>query len=292
MNLNVKNQGIKKSLLPRLSLAIGALSLACLMQGCGEVTQDPAGGTQPPTQTQAQTQATTQEVQTQASTTGEAQTQTATPPSADQDVTAALKLYYENLVENLRAELLEEKENRYIAEYQNQNRIKELEATIATLEKELGKDTPVGGEPATDTPQTEAQGDVETEAQTEAPSLVPKEIFDYKVVDEQACITGYRGSDKVVNIPSEINGYVVTSIEDNAFQSMDITSVILPPTLKHIGWFAFEGCYELEIVSIPASVAKICYGAFDGCPNLTIVCPADSYASSYAVSFGLAHQYV
>ena len=40
----------------------------------------------------------------------------------------------------------------------------------------------------------------------------------YTVADGEAAICGYNGSDTVIIIPEEIDGYTVTSIERNAFR--------------------------------------------------------------------------
>ena len=254
---------IKKSTLNRLTLTVGALSLACLLQGCGNGDNLPT-----PKDT---TQDTTPSYTTQTS----------------PDPTTELRTYYETLLSDLRQELLDEREDRYISDHEYQNRLQALEATIATLEEALANSIPTGGEPTTDTEAITEADQVET-----TPTDPNASIFSYRVVNKQAYITAYHGLQTVVSIPSEIDGYVVVGIHDQAFQNMAIRSVILPNTLREVGWFAFAGCYELELVSIPDSVEKINYGAFDGCPRLTILCQADSYAAAYAVSFGLPHEYV
>lgn len=262
--MDVKKQSfdIKKITIQRLAITVGALSLACLLQGCSR-----CGGDEMPTDSTVETF-----VQTQS------------PTVETTDPTAALRTYYESLIADLRQELLDEREDRYISDFEYQNRLQALEETIASLEDALAQDVPVGGEPSTET-----QVPLETEGETEAPIV---REYSYRVLNKQAYITGYHGGHSVVNVPNEIDGYVVVGIDDQAFQNTSVRSVILPATVREIGWFAFGGCYELELVSIPASVQKINYGAFDGCPHLTILCPADSYAAAYAVSFGLPHQYV
>lgn len=53
-----------------------------------------------------------------------------------------------------------------------------------------------------------------------------------------------------------------------------ITSVILPDSLKIIGYSAFSGCINLKSIDIPNSVTKICDFAFQSCRSLkSIVLP-------------------
>lgn len=72
-----------------------------------------------------------------------------------------------------------------------------------------------------------------------------------------------------VVIPAEIDGALVTSIGDYAFQHcVKITSIELPSTITNIGYSAFYGCLKLESINIPDSVTKIEYGAFYNCKAL------------------------
>ncbi|MFA6200915.1 MAG: leucine-rich repeat domain-containing protein [Bacteroidales bacterium] len=76
-------------------------------------------------------------------------------------------------------------------------------------------------------------------------------------------------------IPSNVtnNGitYNVTSIDDTAFISDNLTSIILPNTIDSIGLAAFINCTGLISITIPYSVTKIEDRAFYGCSNLTSI---------------------
>lgn len=73
----------------------------------------------------------------------------------------------------------------------------------------------------------------------------------------------------VVNIPSSLGGYPVTSIGEYAFfRCNDIKSVTIPDSVTSIGYWAFGDCAGLTNVSIPASVEKIAGGAFSGCTTI------------------------
>lgn len=63
------------------------------------------------------------------------------------------------------------------------------------------------------------------------------------------------------------------TIENQAFYNCcnALTSIILPSTLKSIGYQAFQSCSQLKTIRIPNSVTSIGYGLFSGCSTLTNV---------------------
>lgn len=207
---------------------------------------------------------------------------TSAPADTQADV---LRTYYESLIADLKQQLLEVKQADYITRLQYETRIRELEAQLSALESPpFGSDIPVSGDPDTEPP---------TETQTVTSPLPnhPSASFRYEIRNGGAVILAYLGSSKTVSIPSDIAGYPVTHIADDAFKAAAVTSVILPDTVTHIGWLAFADCTALSSVTIPASVTSIGYGAFDGCPHLTVYCPRDSYAAEFARSFALRVRY-
>ena len=306
-----KQMHTKRSLTTQLALTVGALTLACLMQGCSPMSQsqqhntdifsspaeeatspsatdspappsvtDAPDGTTPPSGTES-TSKDTQAPQT--------------PAETEPSVTETLRNYYENLIASLRQQLSDEKADRYISDVEYKLKLDELMATVAALEEALEQSN--GSEETSTEAETRPSGKPsptplpnETTADTEE----EKEpvLFTYRVVEGQAHITGYTGDSATVHVPTEIHGYTVVALDDSAFQNSSVKAVVLPGSVTTVGWFAFSGCYGLELVSLPASVTKINYGAFDNCPNLTLLCPADSYAEAYAISFGLAYRYV
>ena len=60
----------------------------------------------------------------------------------------------------------------------------------------------------------------------------------------------------------------VRTIAEHAFQSSNITSVVLPNTLTEIGYLAFGYCKHLTKVTIPASVTTLGRTVFGGCHYL------------------------
>lgn len=94
-------------------------------------------------------------------------------------------------------------------------------------------------------------------------------------------------SDSVIEIPTTSPyGEMVTSIGSNAFyESKLITDVIIPNTIKEIGFYSFAYCYGLKSISIPDSVTIIESGAFTECLSLEGILIPDSVTSIGAQAF-------
>lgn len=81
-----------------------------------------------------------------------------------------------------------------------------------------------------------------------------------------------------VSIPSEIEGFLVTSIYPEAFLSSNVSEIIFPDTIKIIGWGAFDHCDSLEKFNIPRDLEGIHSTAFACCSKLTsITIPGNVY---------------
>ena len=99
-------------------------------------------------------------------------------------------------------------------------------------------------------------------------------VYEYSVLEDGTIeITDYYGSENDLVIPSEIDGYTVTKIGQEAFSEVfyesAITSVSIPDTVTEIGAYAFEYCRYLTKIVIPNSVVVIGNGAFEGCYELS-----------------------
>ena len=97
-------------------------------------------------------------------------------------------------------------------------------------------------------------------------------------------ITGYTGFGGALIIPDTINGLLVTSIGNAAFQSCtSLITVTIPNTLTSIGAGAFSGCSSLFSLTIGNGVISLGAGAFSSCTNLTAL-----YFQGDAPSVGLS----
>lgn len=62
--------------------------------------------------------------------------------------------------------------------------------------------------------------------------------------------------------------YVVTRIDNSAFQDTPIHTLVIPKSVYYIGAWAFSGCYNLEEIIFPTSIGVVGGNAFKDCPKL------------------------
>ena len=109
---------------------------------------------------------------------------------------------------------------------------------------------------------------------------VNKDGMTYLVYDDHAvalkCDYGLEGEFTILDT---INGVPVTEIGYFAFSFCDISSVIIPDSVKVIDQKAFIYCYKLESAELPDSLEIIGDGAFYGNHSLkSVSIPASVYA--------------
>ena len=99
------------------------------------------------------------------------------------------------------------------------------------------------------------------------------------VKDGYATIIDYFGTSGVVEIPETIDGYTVNKIGDTAFMNFShyieasdetilLTSVKIPSTVKEIGGYAFAKNSNLSTVEFESGLEKIGISAFQDCEKL------------------------
>ncbi len=115
--------------------------------------------------------------------------------------------------------------------------------------------------------------------------------FSYTVLDDDTAeITDYYGKETILNIPSEVDGYTVSSIGKTSFRGCnDLAWVNIPDTVKNIGDRAFNNCQNLSLVKIPDSVKSVDSLAFYGCKNLASINIPPSIDSIGERAFGFCY---
>jgi hypothetical protein len=94
-------------------------------------------------------------------------------------------------------------------------------------------------------------------------------LYDFQILDDQAIVTGYTGSETDIIIPSSINGYPVSRIADWAFAAQfDLLTVVIPDSVVNIGEGAFGSCYDLISLQIGAGVSSMGVNVFQSCESL------------------------
>ncbi len=113
----------------------------------------------------------------------------------------------------------------------------------------------------------------------------PVEDFEYEMYEGEIIITGYKGTDRKIYIPSKINGRLVTKIGEKAFDGYDMTSITIPDTVVSIGRYAFHRCSCLTKVVFSDKLETISDGAFWYCGKLTEVLFPESLQKIGAYAF-------
>ncbi len=105
---------------------------------------------------------------------------------------------------------------------------------------------------------------------------------------DKGIILEVQGEITQAHIPSEINGTTVEYLSSSLFSKSDeLTSVIIPGTIKKIPMDAFANCDELEIVTIEEGVEEIAISAFYGCEDLETLSLPKSLRTIGNTVFGL-----
>lgn len=82
--------------------------------------------------------------------------------------------------------------------------------------------------------------------------------------DKSSCsLFKYVGSEKMVEVPNEIEGMLVVAIHDNAFNNCTIESVFIPASVTQLSKSAFVGCRNLK--SIVVDENNKVYDSRDNC---------------------------
>ena len=102
--------------------------------------------------------------------------------------------------------------------------------------------------------------------------------YSYTIKDDgTAEIAKYNGKETNITIPSKLDGKLVTSIGNYAFENYKTaTSVTIPEGITTIGVSSFRFCEAMTSVSLPSTLTTIKNGAFSFCNVLDNVVVPDS----------------
>jgi hypothetical protein len=88
----------------------------------------------------------------------------------------------------------------------------------------------------------------------------------------QARLKKYKGGEKSVVIPSDVDGHPVAAICDWAFAKLfgtvALSHVVVPEGVTHIGAYAFNNCTRLAHIFLPSTLTHLSASAFSGCTAL------------------------
>lgn len=85
-------------------------------------------------------------------------------------------------------------------------------------------------------------------------------------------ITNYKGTDKIVKIPSKYNGKYIYTIKTKAFSyCIQVETIILPDSIIEIEDSAFYLCNTLNSILIPKNLKNFSMYKFHECSNLAII---------------------
>ncbi len=97
-------------------------------------------------------------------------------------------------------------------------------------------------------------------------------LYEYTLSNNRATITKCKDASITEFALTQIDGYDIVGIGNNAFQSCEnLVTVTLPETVTTIGTSAFNDCIRLASIIIPEGVTTIGYSAFRSCTSLATV---------------------
>lgn len=108
-------------------------------------------------------------------------------------------------------------------------------------------------------------------------------------------VMGYTGKETDLILPDEIDGVVIAGIGKEAFankkdapHNKNIKSVRLPTMLEFIDRKAFYHCFALEEIVMPKTLKKVGFEAFDSCQNLKRAVYGGSVESWINIEFAMS----
>ena len=122
----------------------------------------------------------------------------------------------------------------------------------------------------TSTEKNTVKKETSTKERTTIKQSKSSDDFKYRLLDNGTIsITKYEGKETSLNIPTTIDGYTVTSIDNEVFSyNLDLVKVVIPDSIITIGESAFYDCENLENVTLSKNITSIEFGTFGMCYKL------------------------
>lgn len=94
--------------------------------------------------------------------------------------------------------------------------------------------------------------------------------WSYALIDESRCVIHeYNGTDRIVEVPAEIDGYDVIGLNSASFFGNTwMEELIVPDSVEYLANFAMQYCTSLRRVYLPDSVSMVGGGCFAFCRSL------------------------
>ena len=129
-------------------------------------------------------------------------------------------------------------------------------------------------------------GEAAEEVTDEAEVFTDGIWYYYELEDGTVATLGYDGTDKNVEIPSELDGKTVTKVGWGAFMyDENVENIVIPETVTDIQYAAFFRCNNLKSVTLPKGLKSIEYEAFEDCGKLEGVALPDGLEKIGAYAF-------
>ena len=134
--------------------------------------------------------------------------------------------------------------------------------------------------------------------------LLTDDKFLFMIEDGKYKLIAYAGNESTVTLPLTVNGneyeiykmrgvtdvvipYGMKKVDDYAFSSSALESIVIPKSVIYIGSKSFSNCESLTSIEIPDTVLDMGYGVFEGCKNLSsVVLPSSVRVISYNFFYG------
>lgn len=99
------------------------------------------------------------------------------------------------------------------------------------------------------------------------------EDYQYEVQDGKAVLTSYLGTDPILEIPLEIEGYTVIGLEGTFKENQHIEKVVIPDGIEFLGDETFSRCRKLRSIDLPDSIQRFGWKCFQYSVLITIKIP-------------------